>query len=249
MALRLTFFVSCAALLSLIQPVAYADPAPALTPDQTKAVNQMIHDYLLNNPQVLIEAVQHAEDTAKADEAAATTELIKAHRDDLEHDPGSPVMGNPSGDVTIVEFFDYRCPYCKANEAAVEQLLQSDKKVRLVLKEYPILGADSQFASRVALVAWKHGKYAEFHKALFALSGKPNPQSTLDVAKSVGLDPALVKKEMESSEIDALLKRPYDLGRTLKVDGTPSYFVGTTEAPGAVTLESLRELVAAARKG
>ncbi len=104
----------------------------------------------MNNPRVLAEALQHAEDVAKAEEADATKGLVAAHRQELEHDPTSPVLGNPEGDVTVVEFFDYRCPYCKASAPVVQQLLDHDKQVRLVLKEYPILGR-----SRCSPAAWR----------------------------------------------------------------------------------------------
>ena len=221
----------------------------ALTPDQAKAVDQMIHDYLMNNPKVLAEALQHADETAKAAEAETAKALILSHKEDLERDPTSTVMGNPSGDVTIVEFFDYNCPYCKSSAPAVEQLLESDKRVRLVLKDYPVLGQNSVYAARIALVAAKHGKYADYYKATFAQGQKPTLDSSLAVAKSLGLDNALVRKEMESSDIDAVLKRNYDLGRLLDVEGTPTFIVGATTVPGAATADQLETLVAAARKG
>lgn len=244
-AVALSCAVSAAA-LAASPPAAQSTP---LTQDQSKAVEQLIHDYLMNNPKVLAEALAHADDVAKEEQATAAKTAIVAHRDELERDPASPVMGNPSGDVTVVEFFDYRCPYCKASEASVEALLQHDKQVRLVLKEYPILGADSIFASRVALVAQKHGKYAEFHRGMFALAQKPTEEATLGVAKSIGLDPAQVKKEAEGSDIDAVLKQNIELAKTLGIDGTPTFYVGTTTVPGAIEPADLQNIVTATRKG
>lgn len=238
--------------LALAALPAFADPAPAqstpsLTPEQTEAVNKLIHDYLLNNPKVLAEAIEHADDAAKAEADAASKAALTDRREELEHDPTSPVLGNPNGDVTVVEFFDYRCPYCKASAPIIADLLAQDKKVRLVLKDFPILGKESVFASRVALVAQKHGKYAEFHKAMFALKTPVDDNATLEVAKSVGLDPAQVKKEMEASDIDATLKHNYELAKAIGAEGTPAFVIGDTKSPGALTLDGFKTQIAAAR--
>ena len=233
--------------LTLAALPAFADPTPSLTPEQTEAVNKLIHDYLMNNPKVLSEALDHADAAAKAETEAAGKTALTDRREELERDPTSPVLGNPNGDVTVVEFFDYRCPYCKASAPIVADLLAQDKKVRLVLKDFPILGKESVYASRVALVAQKHGKYAEFHKAMFALKTPVNNDTTLDVAKSVGLDPVQVKKEMEASEIDTILKHNYDLAKAINAEGTPAFIVGDTMSPGALTLDGLKTQIAAAR--
>jgi protein-disulfide isomerase len=233
--------------LTLAALPAFADPTPALTPEQTEAVNKLIHDYLMNNPKVLSEALDHADAAAKADADAASKTALVDRREELERDPTSPVLGNPNGDVTVVEFFDYRCPYCKASAPVIADLLTQDKKVRLVLKDFPILGKESVFASRVALVAQKHGKYAEFHKAMFALKTPVNDETTLDVAKSIGLDPVQVKKEMEASEIDAVIKHNYDLAKAINAEGTPAFVIGDTLSPGALTLDGLKTQIAAAR--
>jgi protein-disulfide isomerase len=228
--------------------MALADSAAPLTPAQTQAVDQLIHDYLVGHPQVLIEVLQKAEDDAKAEAADTSKKQIVAHRDELLRDPTSPVMGNADGDVTVVEFFDYRCPFCKASASTVQQLLASDKKIRLVMKDYPVLGPDSTFASRVALVAQKHGKYAEFHDAMFAMAAKVTPETTLAAAQSVGLDTAMVKREMSAPDIDATLKRNYDLGRAVGADGTPTFVIGDVSVASALELKDLQSLVALARK-
>jgi protein-disulfide isomerase len=224
-----------------------AEAPPALNPDQTAAVEKLIHDYLMNNPKVLAEALEHAEAAAKDEsEQAAKTELT-SRREELESDPTSPVLGNPKGDVTIVEFFDYRCPYCKASAPVIAGLLEQDKKLRVVLKDFPILGKESVFASRVAEVAQKHGKYAEFHKAMFALKGAVTDDATLEVAKSIGLDPAQVKKEMESAEIDTILQHNYELARAINIGGTPAFVIGGELISGAVSADALKAQIAATR--
>jgi protein-disulfide isomerase len=238
-----------ACLVACAVPAFAADAPPPLTPAQSEAVEKLVHDYLLNHPEVLTEAISHAEDAAKAQDAASIATVIAAHKEEIERDPTSPVLGDPNGDVTVVEFFDYRCPYCKASAPVLQQLLKAEPKIRLVFKDIPILGPDSTYASRVSLVAAKHGLFKEYWEAIFAQKDRATAESTLKIAKSIGLDPAVVKKEMESPEIDAVLKHNLDLAQTLKIDGTPSFVVGTTLSPGAVTLDDLRAQIAAVRKG
>ncbi|MDB5362548.1 MAG: Protein-disulfide isomerase [Rhodospirillales bacterium] len=223
--------------------------ADALTQVQTDQVNKLIHDYFLNNPKALIEAIEHAEASVKEDEQGQAKAALQSHREELEQDPTSPVLGNPKGDVTIVEFFDYRCPYCKVTAPTLQTLIGQDRKVRLVMKEFPILGKESVFASRVALAVGKHGKYAEFHQAMFALKTKVDDAQTLEVVKSLGLDPAQIKQEAQGSDIDVILKHNYDLAKQLNLSGTPAFVIGDTLLPGAVELKDFQDAVATARKG
>ena len=223
--------------------------ADELTPAQTDQVNKLIHDYFMNNPKALIDAIEHAEASMKEDEQSQTKALLQTHREELERDPTSPVLGNPKGDVTIVEFFDYRCPYCKLTAPTLQTLIGQDPKVRLVMKEFPILGKESVFASRIALVVKKHGKYAEFHEAMFALKAKVDDDKTLEVVKSLGLDPVAIKKEAEGSDIDAILKDNYELAHQLNLNGTPAFVIGDTLLPGAVELKDFQSAIAIARKG
>jgi protein-disulfide isomerase len=222
--------------------------ADELTPAQTEQVNKLIHDYFMNNPKALIDAIEHAEASMKADEQSQTKTALQSHREELEQDPTSPVLGNPKGDVTIVEFFDYRCPYCKLTAPTLQTLIGQDTKVRLVMKEFPILGKESVFASRIALAVKKHGKYAEFHQAMFALKTKVDDAQTLAVVKSLGLDPAQIQKESEGSDIDAVIKHNYDLAKELSLSGTPAFVIGDTLLPGAVEMKDFQEAIATARK-
>jgi protein-disulfide isomerase len=223
--------------------------AEALTQAQTDQVNKLIHDYFMNNPKALIDAIEHAEASMKEDEQGQAKVALQSHREELEHDPTSPVLGNPKGDVTIVEFFDYRCPYCKVTAPTLQTLLGQDTKIRLVMKEFPILGKESVFASRIALAVKKHGKYPEFYQAMFALKTKVDDAQTLEVVTSLGLDPAQIKKESEGSDIDAIIKNNYDLAKQLNLSGTPAFVIGDTLLPGAVELKDFQDAVATARKG
>lgn len=235
------------ALLAVTLPAFAADDS--LTASQRSAIDQLIHDYLLNHPDVLIEAVKAAQ--AKNEEMAAemAKRTIAEKQQELIADPNAPVGGNPKGDVTIVEFFDYRCPYCKQVEPSLEALLKEDPKLRIVYKEFPVLGQASVFATRVALAARKEGKYAEFHRLMMATKGNIDEDVVLHVAAASGLDPAKVKADMADSQIDAQIKANYALAEALGIEGTPAFIVGDTLTPGAVDIDTLRQQVAALRKG
>lgn len=231
---------------ALVQPAAAADP----TPEQRQQIEQVIHDYLLKNPEVLIEALQGAERKIKEEQEAQSRAALGAKRDELLYDPASPVGGNPKGDVTIVEFFDYRCPYCKQMEPALEMLLKEDPKVRIVYKEFPILGPESIVASHVAFAALKQGpkQYERFHAAMMNAKGQITEESILQVAGDAGLDLDRIKSDMKAPEIDALIKRNYDLADGLNIHGTPAFIIGDAMSPGAVDLDTLKKMIADARK-
>jgi protein-disulfide isomerase len=168
--------------------------------------------------------------------------------EDLVEDRASPVLGNPQGDVTMIEFFDYRCPFCKLMAPKLLRLIAADPQLRLVMKEYPILSPQSVTAARVALVASRHGRYAAFHQAMYGLDGPFDESKLLDVAKQVGLDPAVVRKEMNVPWIDAELRRNLALGQIIGVTGTPAFVVDHNVLLGAVPIATLKRLIADARK-
>ncbi len=238
----------CAALLLL----AFAGPAAAadaLTPQQKSAVDQAIHDYLMNHPEVVLDALKAAQEKSDAQAAEQVGRVIAAKKKELTENPDDLVQGNPKGDATIVEFFDYRCPYCKQIEPTFEALLQEDPKLRIVYKEFPILGEASVYAARVALAAKQQGKYPEFHRAMMATKGDITDEVVLKVAASVGLDIAKLKADIGSAEIARIVKANYDLAEAFNITGTPGIIVGNTLIPGVVDLDTLRGDIAAARKG
>lgn len=237
--------------LGLVAALLFAAPGPAaepLTPEQKAAVEKIIHDYFLAHPEFMVEVLQAAEAKLKADKAQDVKGMIAARRDELLHDATAPVGGNPAGDVTIVEFFDYRCPYCKEVEPSLAALIRQDPKLRVVYKELPVLGEASVYASRMALAARKQGKYAPFHDAMMATKGEINHEVVLRVAQSVGIDVDKAKPEMNAPEVDALIKRNYALAEALDIQGTPAFIIGDTLVPGATDIDRLRQLVADARK-
>src|SRR5207248_1314378 len=225
-----------------------ASLAADFTPDQRKAIESIIHDYLTKNPDVLLEALQAAEDKMKGDAKDKAAQALSTRRREIFEDPDTPVAGNPNGDVSLVEFFDYRCPYCKQVEPSLEALLKEDRQLRLVYKEMPVLGQASTIAARAALAARAQGKYDEFHRALMTAKGQIDEAVVYKVAGSVGLDVERLKKDMATPEIDKAIKANLDLADALDIRGTPGFVIGDEIVPGAVDLNTLKQLIAAARK-
>jgi len=162
-------------------------------------------------------------------------------------DPTSPVMGNPQGDVTLVEFSDYNCGYCRQAAPTVQGLLTSDPGVKLVIHEIPIFGEGSRYAAKAALAAAKQGRYPEFHAALMGMKGKAEKASVLRVARDLGLDAARLERDMEAPEITARIEKSLNLADEIGLAGTPSFVAGDRAVFGALPAEDLAELVAEAR--
>ena len=163
-------------------------------------------------------------------------------------DPQTPTLGNPRGDVTIVEFFDYQCPYCKANEETVQKLLGQDKKLRIAFKDLPLLGPGSVAAAHAALAARLQDKYDAFRLVMMNMKGELSESSVFVVAKAVGLDLDRLKKDMQAPAIDKQLQDNLALARALDISGTPTFVVGSQIVEGAIDLPGMQELVADARK-
>jgi protein-disulfide isomerase len=221
---------------------------PALTPAQEKAVERVVHDYLVKHPDVLMEAMQAAEAKAKAQKEASIEQTIRDRHHDIFDDPDAQVGGNPRGDVTIVEFFDYRCPYCKEVQPHLESLLKSDRHLRVIYKEFPILGPVSVYASKIALAARAQGKYLAFHRAMMDEKGTITDEVVLAVARSVGVDVAKAKAAMDAPRIAAVIKKDYALADALNIDGTPAFIIAGKLYNGALDFDRLKRLVAEARR-
>jgi protein-disulfide isomerase len=243
--------VRCILLLACLLMLAGARPAAAdpLTPEQKDAVQQLIRDTLANHPEIVIEALKAAQQKSDAEAADNVRRAIVDQRARLVSDPASPVGGNASGDVTIVEFFDYRCPYCKEVEPSLEALLKEDRKLRIVYKEFPILGAASVYAARVALASRGQGKYDAFHRAMMAVKGTIDSEVVRRTAAGVGIDMAKLESAVKAAEIDGIIKGNYALAESLEITGTPAFIIGDTMVPGVADIDTLRKLVAEVRKG
>jgi protein-disulfide isomerase len=225
-----------------------APRAGDVSPEQRQAIEAIIHDYLMKNPEVLLEALQAAEDQVKSETKDKVAKALRERRREIFDDPATPVGGNPKGDVSLVEFFDYRCPYCKQVQPALQALLGEDRQLRFVYKELPVLGRESVVAARAALAARFQGKYEAFHSALMASKGHLGEDAVYKLAASVGLDVERLKRDMGSSEIERSLKANLDLADALEIHGTPGFVVGDQIVPGAIDLPAMKQLIADARK-
>jgi protein-disulfide isomerase len=242
--LRILTVVACFAVLG-IAPAAAQAPAATLSREQ---VEQIVREYLLAHPEIILEAIEGLEEKRRQATQESQREALTARRDEIFNDRDAPVGGNPNGDVTLVEFFDYRCPYCKQVAQPLAQLIKEDGKVRFVFKELPVLGADSVMAARAALAARLQGKYVEMHDALLRHRGSYDDQVIARIAAEIKLDPARLKADMARPEITAMLDRNRQLARDLSITGTPAFVIGNMVVPGAVDLETLKKLVAEARQ-
>lgn len=225
--------------------------ADALSGDQRRQVEEMIHDYLLKNPEVILESVRsyQMKREAQADENARAA--LVANRGQLGGDATAPQAGNPKGDVTIVEFFDYNCGYCKRMVPVIQEILATDKQVRYVFKEYPILRPDSETGAKAALAVWKLApdKYLPFHMALMSGRGELSEERIFKTAESVGVDRTKLQAAMNDPAIRETLQRNRQLGQILNINGTPAFIVGDQMQPGAIDVAALREMIANARNG
>lgn len=225
-------------------------PIAGLTQDLSDArIKELALQAIRENPQIIMEAIQLLEQQQADAEANARADLLENQRQLLERDTNAPVLGNPDGDVTVVEFFDYNCPYCRRAMPEVQGLIDADRDVRLVYREWPILGEGSVFAAKAALAARRQGKYEAFHWALMGLKERAEEASVLRVAKKVGLDIRRLRRDMEAPEIQSHIDRSMQLSKALGFTGTPSFVIGDNLVPGLVKQDRLKSLVEKVRAG
>ena len=238
-------------LLALLLGLAAALPARAedVAPTDQAAFEARVRAYLLAHPEVIVEALNELEKRQQAAAEVKQKQAIADQRDALNASVDDPVAGNPDGAVTVVEFFDYRCPYCKSVAKDMIETLQAEGDVRIVFKEFPILGPDSQTAAKAALAADRQDKYLPFHQALMDHKGTLDRGAILDIAEAVGLDLELLEVDMESPEVATIIARNLALAEALDIGGTPAFIIGDALVPGAIDMKSLKDLVAKARNG
>lgn len=209
---------------------------------------QRVREYLLKNPEVIMEALQILQERQRAAEAENLKRTIVTRSEDILDDPAAPVGGNPEGDVTLVEFFDYNCPYCRRVAPTVAEIIAADPDLRVVYKEFPILGPGSTFAARAALAAQRQGKYAPFHEALMRAGQSLDEEQVLEIAEAVGLDTERLDQDMQDPAIQEAIARNLQLANALGITGTPSFVIGDRVVPGAADLRTLQSLIARVRQ-
>ncbi len=206
-----------------------------------------VREYLLANPEVIVEAMQTLEIRRQRAENTEAQAALAARTDDVFRDPGSPVGGNADGDVTMVEFFDYNCPYCRQVAPVMAEAVAADPGLRIVYKEFPILGPGSIFAAKAALAAERQGKYGEFHEALMNAESRVEETTVLAIAEEIGLDVERLKEDIEDPAIQAEIDANLELAQALRINGTPGFVIGDEILRGATDLATMQELIAKAR--
>jgi protein-disulfide isomerase len=205
----------------------------AFTDEQKKALGDIIKDYLIKNPEIMFEVQNALDEKSQKEQDVKLKDFMAKNAKEIYRAPNSSVAGDPQGDVTVVEFFDYNCGYCKRGLPEVQKLIHDDKKVRFVFKELPILSKGSIEAARIALAAKRQGKYWEFHQAMLGSKGQANEESALKIADSLGLDMAKIKTDMAGDDVNKELQGDLQLAKQLGVNGTPHFLVGEKAIPGA----------------
>jgi protein-disulfide isomerase len=211
-------------------------------------VQAVVKDFIQNNPEAILKSVNDFQQKSQQQQDASAQKTVTDNRDALENDPSSPVAGNPKGDVTIVEFFDYSCGYCKKVMPAVIKIAEEDKNIKLVFKEFPILGPNSVLASQAALAVHiiSPDKYLQFHKALME-GHTSSKESILKIATDMGLKADEISAKMDSPEVQAILAKDKELAGKVGIRGTPAFTINGEFIPGAIDYDTFKEKVKAAR--
>ena len=220
------------------------DVSAALPKDEFE---RRVHDYILNNPEVVMEAARRFEQRQRAAEETEATVVLKARSEEIFRDRDSPVSGNPNGDVSLVEFFDYNCPYCRQVTPIMADAEAADPQLRVVYKEFPILGPNSTLSAKAALAVHRQGKYLAFHKAMMLDRGLADEAKVLRIAAKIAVDLERMKSDMRDPALEAMVNRNLALAQALRINATPSFVIREQVVRGAVDLKTLQALIQQAR--
>jgi protein-disulfide isomerase len=233
----------------LMIAIAAAQQPPSEGPRQTidkPAIEEIVKQYILHHPEALVESVRLYQERERAAQRERSKEAVLANLNDLQRDPSSPAAG-PEGGVTVVEFFDYHCGYCKRAEPAVAKVLADHPEIRFIFKEFPILGPESSLGAKAGLAAARQGGYLKFHQALMTLQGPITMHAIEELAGKQGLDVSKLKRDMESSEVQSVLARNRELGIKLGVNATPTFVVGSQLVSEALDDATFEQILAQAK--
>ncbi|MFD2678253.1 DsbA family protein [Camelimonas lactis] len=236
--------------------VAVSAAAPAaraqdFTPEQKKAIESIVHGYIVAHPEVLQEAMAELEKRQQTAQETRQQQALATEKETLLKSKSAVVVGNPDGDVTLVEFFDYNCGFCKRAVSDMSRLLKDDAKLRVVMRDFPVLGQESLEASRIALAAKQQltGERAfDYHRRLMAVKGRVGKEQAEAVAREMGLDMKRLAKDADSPAVVEALKESRELGDKLGLTGTPSFIIGDTIIPGAVGHDAMAEAIKSVRQ-
>jgi protein-disulfide isomerase len=235
---------------ALVAPLLVGQEAPTTPPNKSE-IEQIVRDYILQHPEILLQSVRMYQDRERAAQQQKAKDAVAAHQPELLGDPTSPATkpasAQPAGEVTMVEFFDYKCGFCKKVNPTVMKLLADNPNLRLVFKEFPILGPESVTAAKAGLAAQRQGKYLQFHRAMMASTAPLNAALVDQIAAQVGLDVVKLKADMGSPEIAAILAKNVELATALDVSSTPTFVIGNEMFAGAMEASAFQKLIAKAQ--
>ncbi|MBK1622637.1 DsbA family protein [Afifella marina] len=222
----------------------------ALSEDSTSATQQLVRDYLVSNPEVIEEALMALQNKRVQEARSQQSETITRMQDQLFNSKNQVVLGNPDGAVTLVEFFDYNCGYCRRAYPDMMALIDNNPDLKMVLKEFPILSEGSVQAARIAVAvdAVAPDSYSDFHREMMTRGGQADRAKALDVVRDLNLDVAAIEAKAGESSVDENLTEVQTMARALDISGTPSYIIADEAIPGAVGFDQLQQKVSAARK-
>ena len=225
-----------------------APAAAQITGKDKREIEEIVRQYILDNPEIITEAIARLRQRDRLAREETQRRALQQNAARIYRNPRTPEMGNPNGDVTVVEFFDYQCGFCKRVFPTFMKVVESDKNLRVLMKELPILGPVSRFAARASMAAQMQGKYFEYHVALMELRGRLSEKKVIQTARGVGLDIEKLVKDMADPAIERYLNRTQELAQALGINGTPAFLFGDQLVPGAIDENRMRALIAAARK-
>jgi protein-disulfide isomerase len=238
---------ACAAALLALAPAALAEGS--FNDGQKKEIGEIVRQYLLENPEVLLDVSRALEAKQQDQEQEQRASVLQSNADQIFRSPADYVAGNPKGDVTLVEFFDYNCGWCKKGLPEVVNLIEKDKNLRVVLKEFPIFGGDSDYAAMAALAAKKQNKYWELHQAMLSHEGKVTKASVDEIAAKLGIDVAKLKEDMKDPVIAKELADTHALAQSLAINGTPAFIIDDKVSPGYLPADGLTAMIEQVRAG
>ena len=227
---------------------ARTEAQPTQGPDK-EAIGRIVRDYLLANPEVIDEAIKLLRAKREAEASARARAAIRKNGKALRAHPMSPVSGNPNGEVTVVEFFDYQCGFCKRSLRTMTDLLRDNRRVRVVWKELPILGPVSHAAARASMASHRQGRFYEFHVRLMAWPEELSEERIFEIAGEAGLDIGRLRRDMGDPAIEAYLDETRKLAQAIGIRGTPAFVIGGELVRGALDTKRMKKLVEGARSG
>jgi protein-disulfide isomerase len=249
MKFRRSLFSTLAVFMVIFAPFFGGASAQTFSDQQRGDIDSLIREYILTHPEVIAESMDRWRKRREADRDQRQRQSLNSLGAQVYENPMTPISGAAKGthDLVIVEFFDYQCSYCKKAFPTVLKLLETDKKLRIAWKEFPILGPASRIAALAAMAAKKQGKYFEFHVALMSLKGRLSEQRIMKTAQKIGLDIARLTQDMNDPAISAYIEETLALGQSLGISGTPAFIIGEHVIPGAIGEDQMRQLIKIAR--